>query len=97
VGQESPLVLFETYSTHMISSGSEDHFGKEIISGLHASHWRLINLNCFTDPSTAPVIQRVDVMNSTLVKVTWSSIPKETVHGLLRGYQVGTRLIFFLN
>uniref|UniRef100_A0A0N4SUM4 Cell adhesion molecule L1-like n=2 Tax=Mus musculus TaxID=10090 RepID=A0A0N4SUM4_MOUSE len=39
-------------------------------------------------PSTAPVIQRVDVMNSTLVKVTWSSIPKETVHGLLRGYQI---------
>ncbi|XP_021046414.1 neural cell adhesion molecule L1-like protein isoform X2 [Mus pahari] len=39
-------------------------------------------------PSTAPVIHRVDVMNSTLVKVTWSSIPKETVHGLLRGYQI---------
>ncbi|XP_051010962.1 neural cell adhesion molecule L1-like protein isoform X3 [Acomys russatus] len=39
-------------------------------------------------PSTAPVIHRVDIMNSTLVKVTWSSIPKETVHGLLRGYQI---------
>ncbi|CAO2606047.1 Neural cell adhesion molecule L1-like protein [Lemmus lemmus] len=39
-------------------------------------------------PSTAPVIHAVDVMNSTLVKVTWSSIPKETVHGLLRGYQI---------
>lgn len=39
-------------------------------------------------PSTAPVIHGVDVMNSTLVKVTWSSIPKETVHGLLRGYQI---------
>nr|XP_021495048.1 neural cell adhesion molecule L1-like protein isoform X4 [Meriones unguiculatus] len=39
-------------------------------------------------PSTAPVIHRVDVLNSTLVKVTWSSIPKETVHGLLRGYQI---------
>ncbi|XP_036037092.1 neural cell adhesion molecule L1-like protein isoform X3 [Onychomys torridus] len=39
-------------------------------------------------PSTAPVIHSVDVMNSTLVKVTWSSIPKETVHGLLKGYQI---------
>ena len=51
----------------------------------------------FTDPGTAPVIHGVDVMNSTLVKVTWSSIPKETVHGLLRGYQVGIRLIFLSN
>ncbi|XP_012980468.1 neural cell adhesion molecule L1-like protein isoform X3 [Mesocricetus auratus] len=39
-------------------------------------------------PSTAPVIYGVDVMNSTLVKVTWSTVPKETVHGLLRGYQI---------
>uniref|UniRef100_A0A8C6QK33 Neural cell adhesion molecule L1-like protein n=1 Tax=Nannospalax galili TaxID=1026970 RepID=A0A8C6QK33_NANGA len=39
-------------------------------------------------PSTAPVIHGVDVINSTLVKVTWSAVPKETVHGLLRGYQI---------
>uniref|UniRef100_A0A3Q1ME84 Neural cell adhesion molecule L1-like protein n=2 Tax=Bos TaxID=9903 RepID=A0A3Q1ME84_BOVIN len=39
-------------------------------------------------PDAAPVIQGVDVINSTLVKVTWSTIPKERVHGHLKGYQV---------
>ncbi|XP_058419589.1 neural cell adhesion molecule L1-like protein isoform X2 [Diceros bicornis minor] len=39
-------------------------------------------------PDTAPVIHGVDVINSTLVKVTWSSIPKERVHGHLKGYQI---------
>uniref|UniRef100_A0A8D0XJ90 Neural cell adhesion molecule L1-like protein n=1 Tax=Sus scrofa TaxID=9823 RepID=A0A8D0XJ90_PIG len=39
-------------------------------------------------PDTAPVIHGVDVINSTLVKVTWSTIPKERVHGHLKGYQV---------
>ncbi|XP_037656428.1 neural cell adhesion molecule L1-like protein isoform X3 [Choloepus didactylus] len=39
-------------------------------------------------PDTAPVIHGVDVINSTLVKVTWSSIPKDRVHGRLKGYQV---------
>ncbi|KAF4024062.1 hypothetical protein G4228_015864, partial [Cervus hanglu yarkandensis] len=39
-------------------------------------------------PDTAPVIQGVDVINSTLVKVTWSTVPKERVHGHLKGYQV---------
>uniref|UniRef100_A0A8C6CA76 Neural cell adhesion molecule L1-like protein n=1 Tax=Monodon monoceros TaxID=40151 RepID=A0A8C6CA76_MONMO len=39
-------------------------------------------------PDAAPVIHGVDVINSTLVKVTWSTIPKERVHGHLRGYQV---------
>ncbi|KAB1264445.1 Neural cell adhesion molecule L1-like protein [Camelus dromedarius] len=39
-------------------------------------------------PDTAPVIHGVDVINSTLVKVTWSTIPKDRVHGHLKGYQV---------
>ncbi|XP_046524583.1 neural cell adhesion molecule L1-like protein isoform X2 [Equus quagga] len=39
-------------------------------------------------PDTAPVIHGVDVINSTLVKVTWSSIPKDRVHGHLKGYQI---------
>ncbi|XP_048210845.1 neural cell adhesion molecule L1-like protein [Perognathus longimembris pacificus] len=39
-------------------------------------------------PDTAPVIHSVDVINSTLVKVEWSTIPKDRVHGHLRGYQV---------
>ncbi|XP_058534942.1 neural cell adhesion molecule L1-like protein isoform X1 [Ochotona princeps] len=39
-------------------------------------------------PDTAPVIHGVDVVNSTLVKVTWSSIPKDRVHGHLKGYQI---------
>uniref|UniRef100_A0A2K5CXR7 Neural cell adhesion molecule L1 n=1 Tax=Aotus nancymaae TaxID=37293 RepID=A0A2K5CXR7_AOTNA len=40
------------------------------------------------DPDTAPVIHGVDVINSTLVKVTWSTIPKDRVHGRLKGYQI---------
>lgn len=51
-------------------------------------HEKLIILSCFTDPDTAPVIQGVDVINSTVVKVTWSTIPKDRVHGHLKGYQV---------
>ncbi|XP_032988023.1 neural cell adhesion molecule L1-like protein isoform X5 [Rhinolophus ferrumequinum] len=39
-------------------------------------------------PDTAPVIQGVDVINSTVVKVTWSTIPKDRVHGHLKGYQI---------
>ncbi|KAM6169201.1 neural cell adhesion molecule L1-like protein [Rhynchocyon petersi] len=39
-------------------------------------------------PDIAPVIHRVEVMNSTVVKVTWSAIPKERVHGHLKGYQI---------
>lgn len=45
-------------------------------------------LMCLTDPDTAPVIHGVDVINSTLVKVSWSTIPKDRVHGHLKGYQV---------
>lgn len=39
-------------------------------------------------PDAAPVIHGVDVVNSTLAKVTWSSVPKDRVHGRLKGYQV---------
>ncbi|KAM5280516.1 neural cell adhesion molecule L1-like protein isoform 2-T2 [Ctenodactylus gundi] len=39
-------------------------------------------------PDTAPVIHSVDTINSTLVKVTWSTIPKDRVHGHLKGYQI---------
>ncbi|XP_030741462.2 neural cell adhesion molecule L1-like protein [Echinops telfairi] len=39
-------------------------------------------------PDIAPVIQKVDVINSTVVKVTWSTIPKDRVHGHLKGYQI---------
>ncbi|KAM5234695.1 neural cell adhesion molecule L1-like protein isoform 2-T14 [Hipposideros larvatus] len=39
-------------------------------------------------PDTAPRIQGVDIINSTVVKVTWSTIPKDRVHGRLKGYQV---------
>lgn len=42
----------------------------------------------FADPDSAPVVRGVDVVNSTLVKVTWSPIPKDRVHGRLKGYQV---------
>ncbi|XP_008587863.1 PREDICTED: neural cell adhesion molecule L1-like protein [Galeopterus variegatus] len=39
-------------------------------------------------PDTAPVIHGVDIINSTLVKVSWSTIPKDRVHGHLKGYQI---------
>ncbi|XP_075406843.1 neural cell adhesion molecule L1-like protein [Tenrec ecaudatus] len=39
-------------------------------------------------PDIAPMIQKVDVVNSTVVKVTWSTIPKDRVHGHLKGYQI---------
>nr|XP_004651559.2 neural cell adhesion molecule L1-like protein [Jaculus jaculus]XP_044989785.1 neural cell adhesion molecule L1-like protein [Jaculus jaculus]XP_044989786.1 neural cell adhesion molecule L1-like protein [Jaculus jaculus]XP_044989787.1 neural cell adhesion molecule L1-like protein [Jaculus jaculus]XP_044989788.1 neural cell adhesion molecule L1-like protein [Jaculus jaculus]XP_044989789.1 neural cell adhesion molecule L1-like protein [Jaculus jaculus]XP_044989790.1 neural cell adhesion molec len=39
-------------------------------------------------PDTAPMVRSVEVINSTLVKVTWSAVPKERVHGHLKGYQV---------
>ncbi|XP_006770556.2 PREDICTED: neural cell adhesion molecule L1-like protein isoform X8 [Myotis davidii] len=39
-------------------------------------------------PDAAPVIHGVDVVNSTLAKVTWSSVPKDRVHGRLKGYQI---------
>ncbi|XP_063116338.1 neural cell adhesion molecule L1-like protein isoform X2 [Cavia porcellus] len=39
-------------------------------------------------PDTAPVVVSVDIINSTLVKVTWSTIPKDRVHGHLKGYQI---------
>lgn len=51
-------------------------------------HRELTALSCPADPDAAPVVQGVDVVNSTLVRVAWSSVPKERVHGQLRGYQV---------
>ncbi|XP_054990879.1 neural cell adhesion molecule L1-like protein isoform X1 [Sorex araneus] len=39
-------------------------------------------------PDAAPVIHSVDVVNSTLARVSWSPIPKDRVHGQLEGYQV---------
>ncbi|XP_053456209.1 neural cell adhesion molecule L1-like protein isoform X1 [Nycticebus coucang] len=39
-------------------------------------------------PDMAPLIHGVDVINSTLIKVTWSTIPKDRVHGRLKGYQI---------
>lgn len=57
--------------------------------GYHVwGHWKLTILSCPTDPDVAPVIHSVDIVNSTLVKVTWSSVPKGRVHGRLKGYQV---------
>ncbi|KAM6177271.1 neural cell adhesion molecule L1-like protein [Erethizon dorsatum] len=39
-------------------------------------------------PDTAPTVHSVDVINSTLVKVTWSTVPKDRVRGHLKGYQI---------
>lgn len=45
-------------------------------------------LSRLTDPDAAPEIRGVDVINSTLARVTWSAVPKDSVRGRLRGYQV---------
>ncbi|XP_068940181.1 neural cell adhesion molecule L1-like protein isoform X4 [Petaurus breviceps papuanus] len=39
-------------------------------------------------PDAAPSLVSVRVINSTLINVTWDRIPKERVHGHLRGYQI---------
>ncbi|KAM8758304.1 neural cell adhesion molecule L1-like protein isoform 2-T2 [Rhynchonycteris naso] len=39
-------------------------------------------------PDAAPTILGVDVVNSMLINVTWSPVPKDRVHGRLRGYQI---------
>ncbi|XP_037377827.1 neural cell adhesion molecule L1-like protein [Talpa occidentalis] len=39
-------------------------------------------------PDAAPAVQGVEVVNSSLAKVTWSAVPQDRVHGRLRGYQV---------
>uniref|UniRef100_A0A8C4YHL2 Cell adhesion molecule L1 like n=1 Tax=Gopherus evgoodei TaxID=1825980 RepID=A0A8C4YHL2_9SAUR len=39
-------------------------------------------------PDAAPSSVMVEVMNSTLVKAIWSGIPRDRVHGHLKGYKV---------
>ncbi|XP_020834928.1 neural cell adhesion molecule L1-like protein isoform X1 [Phascolarctos cinereus] len=39
-------------------------------------------------PDAAPLLVSARVINSTLINVTWDRIPKERVHGHLRGYQI---------
>ncbi|XP_072928528.1 neural cell adhesion molecule L1-like protein isoform X2 [Hemitrygon akajei] len=39
-------------------------------------------------PEAAPLNVAVEIMNSTLIKVTWSEVPKETIHGHLGGYKI---------
>lgn len=39
-------------------------------------------------PDAAPVVHGVEVVNSTLANVTWSAVPKDRVHGRLKGYQI---------
>ncbi|XP_074054808.1 neural cell adhesion molecule L1-like protein isoform X4 [Macrotis lagotis] len=39
-------------------------------------------------PDAAPLLVSARVINSTLINVTWERIPKERVHGHLRGYQI---------
>ncbi|XP_056660421.1 neural cell adhesion molecule L1-like protein isoform X7 [Monodelphis domestica] len=39
-------------------------------------------------PDAAPLSVTTRVINSTLINVTWDRIPKERVHGHLKGYQI---------
>ncbi|XP_044512756.1 neural cell adhesion molecule L1-like protein [Gracilinanus agilis] len=39
-------------------------------------------------PDAAPLSVSARVINSTLINVTWDRIPKERVHGHLKGYQI---------
>lgn len=39
-------------------------------------------------PSAAPDDVAVEVMNSSMVNVTWKQVPKDKLHGHLGGYRV---------
>ncbi|XP_043933936.1 neural cell adhesion molecule L1-like protein isoform X3 [Protopterus annectens] len=39
-------------------------------------------------PLEAPQKVSVDIINSTLIKVSWSKVPKESIRGHLRGYKI---------
>ncbi|XP_038666627.1 neural cell adhesion molecule L1-like protein isoform X4 [Scyliorhinus canicula] len=39
-------------------------------------------------PEAAPLNVAVEIMNSTLIKVTWSEVPKEKIRGHLEGYKI---------
>ncbi|XP_078065563.1 neural cell adhesion molecule L1-like protein isoform X2 [Mustelus asterias] len=39
-------------------------------------------------PDAAPLNVAVEIMNSTLIKVTWSEVPKEKIRGHLQGYKI---------
>ncbi|XP_051873080.1 neural cell adhesion molecule L1-like protein isoform X3 [Pristis pectinata] len=39
-------------------------------------------------PEAAPLNVAVEIINSTLIKVTWSEVPKEKIHGHLGGYKI---------
>ncbi|XP_067855020.1 neural cell adhesion molecule L1-like protein isoform X1 [Heptranchias perlo] len=39
-------------------------------------------------PEAAPLNVAVEILNSTLIKVTWSEVPKEKIHGHLEGYKI---------
>ncbi|XP_038627571.1 neural cell adhesion molecule L1-like protein isoform X1 [Tachyglossus aculeatus] len=39
-------------------------------------------------PDAAPLNVAVNIINSTLINATWSKIPKERVHGHLKGYKI---------
>ncbi|GCB74338.1 hypothetical protein scyTo_0003427, partial [Scyliorhinus torazame] len=39
-------------------------------------------------PEVAPLNVAVEIMNSTLIKVTWAEVPKEKIRGHLEGYKI---------
>lgn len=43
---------------------------------------------CFAVPSAAPDDVGVEVINSSEVKVSWTRVPKDKLHGHLGGYRV---------
>ncbi|KAG8516838.1 Neural cell adhesion molecule L1-like protein, partial [Galemys pyrenaicus] len=47
-------------------------------------------------PDAAPAVQGVEVVNSSVARVTWSTVPQDRVHGRLRGYQVCSALSWAL-
>lgn len=54
---------------------------------------------CSAVPSAAPEDVAVDVVNNTLVKVSWARVHKDKLHGHLGGYRVipqNTPLLFTL-
>lgn len=48
----------------------------------------LLFVSCHTVPSAAPEDVAVDVLNNTLIKVTWARVSQDKLNGYLGGYRV---------
>lgn len=47
-----------------------------------------LNLLYIAEPSQAPVLTAVTVLNSTSIQVEWKQVPKEYRHGIITKYVI---------